>query len=72
MDSLNKSIHSLSSFFSASGESYQVHPIHMASTQQIWKSEDMYITSKLLVLGDFFHAQVLHTTQNNFFICNYL
>ena len=46
-------------------KSYQVQPIHMASNQQIRKSENIYVTSKLLVLGDFFHAQTLHTRQNN-------
>lgn len=41
----------------------QVQPMHMASTQQIRKSEDVEVTSRLLIHDDFFHAQTLHTGQ---------
>lgn len=46
-------------------EIYQEQPVHMTSNQQIRKSENIYVISKLLVLNGIFFVQTLHTKQNN-------
>lgn len=78
MDILNKSIHTLPPsslpLMNIQYKIYQEQLVHMTSNQQIRRSENIHVISKLVILSVFFFVQTLHTNQNNleFLMCNCL